>query len=237
LSRARRALAIDRSDEHVDIPSVSVCCHARFATKAFLSRLMFTGIVEETGEVISLRRAKDTAQLVVFAPSIGPKTAIGESVAVNGCCLTIARRDGADLLFDLLGETLDRTNLGDLKPSSLVNIERALPANGRLGGHFVQGHVDCTCRVLAFEKTGADYRLAVELPAEFARYVAFKGSIAINGISLTVAEVSGGSLAACIIPHTLTVTNLRGLKAGDRANVEFDLLAKYVERMMEKRES
>src|SRR5437867_3513044 len=140
---------------------------------------MFTGIVEETGEVLSFKRNGESGRLVVFAPGIGPKVEVGESIAVNGCCLTAARREGGELTFDLLGETLASTNLGNLKEGTIVNIERALAANGRVGGHFVQGHIDCASRVRYFEKRGADHRLEVELPAEFARYAVLKGSIAI----------------------------------------------------------
>ena len=136
------------------------------------------------------------------------------------------------LTFDLLAETLARTNLGELAPGTPVNLERALAAQARLGGHFVQGHIDTASRVLAFEKVKADHRLEIALPKDFARYVVFKGSIAIDGISLTVAEVLDESFAVWIIPHTLAVTNLRARKAGESVNLEFDLLAKYVERIV-----
>jgi riboflavin synthase len=140
-------------------------------------------------------------------------------------------RDGL-LTFDLLAETVARTNLHALRPGSAVNLERALAADGRLGGHFVQGHIDCTVPVLSFEQRGSDYRLEVEMPNEFAHYVAFKGSIALNGISLTVADLSPRSFTAWIIPHTRQHTNLQSLAAGDLLNVEFDLIAKYVERIV-----
>jgi riboflavin synthase len=192
---------------------------------------MFTGIVEETGEVLSFKRGSEGAQLLVSAAGIGPKTEIGESVAVNGCCLTVARRDCDALTFDLLGETLARTNLGELKSGARVNLERALSASGRLGGHFVQGHIDCAAHVRAFEKRGADHRLEVELAAEFARYAVLKGSIAINGASLTIAELREASFVVWLIPHTFSATNLCEVKAGYAVNLEFDLLAKYVERL------
>jgi riboflavin synthase len=193
---------------------------------------MFTGLVEETGELLSLERSAAGARLTVRAPLVTQDVHIGDSVAVNGCCLTVTMHEGETLAFDLLGETLTRTNLGALTPGAPVNLERALAAHARLGGHFVQGHVDTTSRVLSFEQVKADYRLEIALPAEFARYVAFKGSIAIDGISLTVAEVHDSSFVVWIIPHTLTVTNLRAKKAGDWVNLEFDLLAKYVERIV-----
>ena len=141
---------------------------------------------------------------------------------------------GGALCFDLLNETLKRTNLKDVRPGDSVNLERALAANGRLGGHFVQGHIDCASPVVSFEQKGADYRLEIALPSEFAHYVTLKGSIAVNGISLTIAELKQDSFVIWIIPHTLEVTNLRAIKSGDLVNLEFDMLAKYVERILGK---
>jgi riboflavin synthase len=196
---------------------------------------MFTGLIEEVGTVTSTRERKRSKQLQIVAPRIAKEIRTGESVALNGCCLTLSARRGDQLTFDLLEETLARTNLKMLKRNSSVNLERALRGDGRLGGHFVQGHVDCTSRVISFEQIGGDYRLAVGLPAEFARYVACKGSIAINGISLTIAEVSAQSFAVWIIPHTKRHTNLSRAEAGILVNLEFDILAKYVERMISAR--
>jgi riboflavin synthase len=193
---------------------------------------MFTGLVEETGELIALDHLPAGARLTIRASLITEDVRLGDSVAVNGCCLTVTARDGETLFFDLLRETLDRTNLGHLAPGAAVNLERALAAHARLGGHFVQGHIDTTSTVLAWEKVNSDHRMEVALPGEFARYVAFKGSIAIDGISLTVAEVREASFVVWIIPHTLAATNLRGKNAGEVVNLEFDLLAKYVERIL-----
>ena len=193
---------------------------------------MFTGLVEETGELLALERSAAGARLTLRAPLIARDVRLGDSVAVNGCCLTVAEHEGETLAFDLLAETLARTNLGVLAPGAPVNLERALAAHARLGGHFVQGHIDTASQVLAFEQVKADRRLEIVLPKEFARYVAFKGSIAIDGISLTVAEVSDASFVVWIIPHTLAVTNLRAKKAGEMVNLEFDLLAKYTERLL-----
>ncbi|MDR3400869.1 MAG: riboflavin synthase [Chthoniobacter sp.] len=193
---------------------------------------MFTGLVEETGELLSLARSAAGARLTLRAPLVTQGIALGDSVAVNGCCLTVTAYEGETLAFDLLEETLARTNLGALAPGAPVNLERALVAHARLGGHFVQGHVDTTSEVLSFEQVKADYRLEIALPREFARYVAFKGSITIDGISLTVAEVRDASFVVWIIPHTLAVTNLHTKKAGEWVNLEFDLLAKYVERIL-----
>ncbi len=196
---------------------------------------MFTGLIEEVGSVLSIRARAPGAQLEIVAPLVAENIHIGDSVAVNGCCLTLSARRADQLTFDLLGETLARTNLQMLKRDSSVNLERALRTDGRLGGHFVQGHVDCTSRVISFRQTGGDHRLEVGLPAEFARYVACKGSIAINGISLTVAEISPMSFAVWIIPHTKRNTNLHRAEAGTLVNLEFDILAKYVERMISAR--
>jgi riboflavin synthase len=193
---------------------------------------MFTGLVEEIGSVLWIRAADSNTQLEIAAPNIAKEIRIGDSVAVNGCCLTVAGHDGDHLTFDLLEETLDRTNLKTLRRESPVNLERALTADSRIGGHFVQGHIDCTARIVSFAQTGDDHRLEVELPSQFARYVACKGSVAINGISLTVAEVCPESFAVLIIPHTKRQTNLASAKPSDLVNVEFDILAKYVEKML-----
>ena len=194
---------------------------------------MFTGLVEETAPVISLEPVAAGARLTIQAALVTEGTKAGDSIAVNGCCLTITTMEGDHLSFDLLAETLDKTNLGTLKHGSLVNLERAVAAHTRMGGHFVQGHVDCTTRVLALEPHGQDHRLEFELPHEFARYVAYKGSIAINGISLTAAEVRDSSVVIWLIPHTMEATNLHALTSGDRVNVEFDMLAKYLERLVD----
>lgn len=196
---------------------------------------MFTGLIEETGRVVEVSSDGAPKRLHVAAARLAGKTELGESVAVNGCCLTVARRQDGELTFDLLEETLRRTNLKTLRPGGLVNLERALAADGRLGGHFVQGHVDCTARILAVEENGADLRIEMELPPEFAHYVAAKGSVAVDGISLTVAEVSHESFAVWIIPHTRMQTNLAALRRDDLVNLEFDLIAKYLERMVDSR--
>ncbi len=193
---------------------------------------MFTGLIEEIGSVLWIRATDRGTQLQIAAPGISEDIRKGDSVAVNGCCLTVKTHRNEQLTFDLLEETLDRTNLRTLKRDSLVNLERSLTPNDRLGGHFVQGHIDCSARVLAFEENGADHRLEVELPTDFAHYIVYKGSVALNGISLTVAEVHPASFAVWVIPHTRRHTNLETIAPGDLLNVEFDLLAKYVERMV-----
>src|SRR6266404_2652126 len=149
---------------------------------------MFTGLIEEVGSVIALSAGDDHRELKVAAPHLAKNMRRGDSVSVNGCCLTLSSHRGSALGFDLLAETMTRTNLKHLQRGDLVNLERALAANERFGGHFVQGHIDCVSPILAFEKSGADFRLEIELPDEFAHYVASKASIAVNGISLTVAN-------------------------------------------------
>jgi len=195
---------------------------------------MFTGLIEEVGSVLAMETTNRGTRLQIAAPNVAETTRAGDSIAVNGCCLTVAEHSGANLTFDLLEESLERTNLKSLRRDSRVNLERALPADGRLGGHFVQGHIDCAARILASEMKDADQRMEIDLPAEFTHYVAFKGSIAVNGISLTVAEVSQKSFAVWIIPHTRMQTNLGVARPDDLVNLEFDLIAKYLERMLDR---
>jgi len=183
--------------------------------------------------VLWIRATDGSTKLQLAAPQIAGSIHTGDSISVNGCCLTVAARRREHITFDLVQETVARTNLGALKRDSPVNLERALAAADRLAGHFVQGHIDCTSRIVAFKKKGGgDHRLEIELPAECAHYVVRKGSIAINGISLTVAEVLAKSFVVWIIPYTKRHTNLDRAQAGDLLNIEFDILAKYVERML-----
>jgi riboflavin synthase len=193
---------------------------------------MFTGLVEEVGTVAAVRVRDHGSELQIAAPQIAKHVSRGESIAVNGCCLTLTSFRNDRLSFDVLEETIARTNLKASRQNAPVNLERALRADGRLGGHFVQGHVDCVTPILAFDSKGADFRLELELPETFKHYVVSKGSIAANGISLTVAEVLPKSFAVWIIPHTKVHTNLDRATKGDLVNLEFDVLAKYVERMV-----
>jgi riboflavin synthase len=190
---------------------------------------MFTGLVEATGEIVSRTPREEGARLTVRVP-FAAEVHEGDSIAVNGCCLTATAITTDTLSFDLLHETLKRTNLGEAAVT--VNLERALAANARLGGHFVQGHIDGTAEVIDFSAHGADWRLEIALAPNARGYVVEKGSIAIDGISLTVAEVGERSFTCWIIPHTRAVTNLQALRAGARVNLEYDLLAKYVERII-----
>ncbi|HMF80308.1 MAG TPA: riboflavin synthase [Candidatus Acidoferrum sp.] len=193
---------------------------------------MFTGLIEEVGTVVAMRASDGGARLQIAAPRTAKQARTGESIAVNGCCLTLTSRRGDRLTFDLLEETIARTNLNRLRQNGQVNLEAAVRADGRLGGHFIQGHIDCVSPIVAFGKSGEDFRLEIELPREFAQYVASKGSIAINGISLTVSEVLPKSFDVWIIPYTKRHTNLDRARAGDLVNLEFDIIAKYVERMV-----
>jgi len=193
---------------------------------------MFTGLIDEVGKLVAVRASDRGTELQIAAPRIARKTRRGDSIAANGCCLTVASRRGDRLTFDLLDETVSRTNLKGLRRKDPVNLECALPAKGRLGGHFVQGHIDCVSPIVAFDKKNEDFRLEVELPSEFAHYVARKGSIALNGISLTVSDVFPKSFVVWIIPYTKCRTNLDRARAGNLVNIEFDILAKYVERKL-----
>jgi riboflavin synthase len=192
---------------------------------------MFTGLVESIGRVHSLDRRGDAARLTLETP-LAAGLSLGESLAVNGCCLTVTSTDGDSACFDLLGETLARTNLGGLAQGARVNLERALRADGRFGGHFVQGHIDTTTEVLSAETKGADLNLIIALPKAGAHYLIEKGSIAVNGVSLTVASLSEDRFGLWIIPHTLQETNLGDLRAGSPVNLEYDMLAKYAERQL-----
>ena len=195
---------------------------------------MFTGLVETTGRVVALEARGEGARMMLDAGSLTPELSLGDSLAVNGCCLTVAALDSAEgtAAFDLLGQTLRVTSLGDLRPGRQVNLERALSMQSRFGGHFVQGHIDATVRLLDLSPHGQDHRLEVELPAEFRGLVIPKGSICLDGISLTAAEVGETSVTCWIIPHTLAVTHLHERVPGDRLNVEFDLLGKYVRELL-----
>ena len=156
----------------------------------------------------------------------------GDSIAVNGCCLTVAEFDATSFRFDVLEETRRLTNFSSLQPGAHVNLERSLRFGGKVGGHFVTGHVDALGQVDVFEQRGKDYYLRIRFPRDYGRFVVHKGSIAIDGISLTIAEVTDTTLAVWIIPHTLLVTNLREKRAGDGVNLEFDLLGKHVEKLL-----
>lgn len=193
---------------------------------------MFTGLIEEAGEVRGLAPHGAGWRLRVAAGGMLAMVALGDSIAVNGCCLTVAEIGPGEMIFDLLAETLRVTNLGDLRPGAAVNLESSLRAGGKLGGHFVTGHIDGTGEIVALEPRGADHHLRVRAPAGSGRLLVPKGSVAIDGISLTVGDVAGDTFSVWLIPHTWSVTNLAGRQVGDRVNLEFDLLGKYVDRLL-----
>jgi riboflavin synthase len=199
---------------------------------------MFTGIVEETGVVERVRPTGNAIQLTVRPRLCAQGLKVGDSLAVNGCCLTVVQVAGRvprkQVRFDLLQETWQRTNLQFVQPGSLVNLERSLRADSRLGGHFVTGHIDGVGRIRRWERSGTDWVLDLDAPPEVLRYVVFKGSIAVDGISLTVAETLPRGFRIWIIPHTWEVTALRERNVGDAVNLEADLVGKYVEQMLGK---
>ena len=197
---------------------------------------MFTGIVEEAGVIEKITPTKKSIELTVRARVCGRGVKVGDSVAVNGCCLTtvkVSARGKFKLIqFDLLQESWQRTNFQFGRPGSLVNLERSLRANGELGGHFVTGHVDGLGKIIKWERAGKDHVLDITAPPDVMQYLVFKGSVAVDGISLTVAAVHQKSFRIWIIPHTFDVTVLRERKVGDAVNLEADLLGKYVERFL-----
>ena len=193
---------------------------------------MFTGLVEGTATVIALEPRSGGARLRVLMPASIDGVQLGDSIAVNGCCLTAAAMTGPDISFDLLEQTLSVTNLGALTTGSVVNVERALMAGARLGGHYVQGHVDGTVELLTWRADGADWRLEIALPESARGLVIPKGSVCIDGISLTAAEVLPDRIVCWIIPHTREVTALSARRAGDLLNIEWDMMAKHVRELV-----
>ena len=195
---------------------------------------MFTGLVESTGMVTACSSTPSGGRTLTVRSKIYLDTKPGDSVAHNGCCLTVANIQADTATFDLLGETLRATNLGDLKSGDAVNLERSLLPTTRFGGHFVTGHVDTTGTIQKIEARGADVLLRIEAPSEFLRFVIPKGCLTVDGMSLTVSEVGSTYFDIWIIPHTLAVTNLSQRKPGQRVNLESDLLAKYTAKLLGK---
>jgi riboflavin synthase len=195
---------------------------------------VFTGIVEAVGRVATVEAHGAATRLVIDAGALCQGVRVGDSVAVNGGCLTVTAVEEGRLAFDAMPETLERTALGDLGAGSPVNLERALLAGGRLDGHIVQGHVDGVGRVREWLRQGEDVRLFVDCPPEFAEWLVEKGSVAIDGVSLTVVGVVDAGFDVALIPHTLAATTLGALAPGDRVNLEADVLGKYVKRYLER---
>lgn len=192
---------------------------------------MFTGLVECTGRVLELTPIEQGARYTLEIP-FADELALGDSVAVNGCCLTVDRIVGKRVEFDLLTQTLRVTSLGQLKPGSICNLERAMGGSGRFGGHFVMGHVDTTGEVVSITPVGQDHCVRVRIPSEYTRYTIDKGSIAIDGISLTIANIIDGNiLEFWITPHTWQRTNMHAYAPGTIVDIEVDMIAKYVEKM------
>lgn len=195
---------------------------------------MFTGIIETTGTVRSIEARGDLTRLGIEAASIASEVAIGDSVAVNGTCLTVTGTQGSVVHFDAIVETLEKTALGDLVADSLVNLERALVAGGRLDGHIVQGHVDGVGCVRGLERAGNDVRLAIDCPEEIRQFLLEKGSVAIDGVSLTVVDIDEAGFDVALIPLTLEHTTLGERSVGERVNLEADVLGKYVKSYLDR---
>jgi riboflavin synthase len=193
---------------------------------------VFTGIVRELGRVASVQGGETGLRIEVAAPILASDTGVGDSVSLNGCCLTAEEVDGERVVFHAVPETLRRTTLGKLQPGAEVNVEPALRAGEPLGGHYVQGHVDAVSRIQSVEAEGDGLRVVVEAPAEVLRYCVEKGSITVEGVSLTISELFEDAFAVALVPHTLDATTLSELSPGREVNLEADVLAKYVERLV-----
>ena len=193
---------------------------------------MFTGIVEELGKIKSFERFSNGAELTVECKDILSDIKIGDSICVNGVCQTVTEFNSTSFSVMLSDETLNVTNFYNAKQGDYVNLERALALNARLGGHIVSGHIDCTGRLISLKKLSNFYNLEFEMLQENSKYVVYKGSITINGISLTIAEVNENRFTVAIIPHTYENTVLKYLKSGDSVNIETDIIAKYVEKLL-----
>ncbi len=193
---------------------------------------MFTGLIREVGTIVSIEGGADGVRVAIDAPETAHGTAIGDSISIDGVCLTVVACDGGRLAFDAVPETLDRTALATLEPGSRVNLEPALRAGEPLGGHYVQGHVDGVAAVRSVEPEGEGRRLWFDPAPDLLRYLVEKGSVAVQGASLTVAGLDAAGFAVALIPHTLEATTFAALEPGDRVNIEVDVLAKYVEKLL-----
>jgi riboflavin synthase len=194
---------------------------------------MFTGIIEELGTIQTLTNARDGARIVVNAPSILSDAKIGDSIAVNGVCLTVVQMTAASFVADVSAETLRRTSLKQMRVGSKINLERPMTPNARFGGHIVQGHVDAMGEFASAKQEGDGWNVRVKFPPELGKYIVEKGSITVDGISLTVAALGEDWFEIAVIPHTWKMTNLATLKRGEAVNLEVDIIAKYVERMLQ----
>lgn len=189
---------------------------------------MFTGLVENTGQIDSFDTSGEVRRLRLGGVDFADEIALGDSIAVNGCCLTVVEATEDGLGFDLLAESVVRTSFADLKPGDLVNLERSLKADGRFGGHVVSGHIDACLTAEVFEPQGNDHYLRIGYPRDYAPYLVEKGSVSVDGVSLTVADLDETAFGIWLIPHTMQVTRFHRMSAGDRVNIEFDMLAKII---------
>lgn len=196
---------------------------------------MFTGLVETCGRLEAVTPIAEGARFAVCVP-FAVEVSLGDSIAVNGCCLTVNGMDGDTVFFDILTQTMRITMLSTLNPGDRVNLERAMGGAGRFGGHFVMGHIDACGEIVSIEPIGQDHRLTVRIPEKYARYCIDKGSIAIDGISLTIAHIEGNLLEFWLIPHTFSETNLCDARPGKLVDIEVDMMAKYIEKLLAARE-
>jgi len=196
---------------------------------------MFTGLIREIGRLDSIEKRRSACRLVIESKDIFKDVEIGDSVSVNGVCLTLVDKKKRMLYFDVMEETFRRSTLEHIKADDLLNLETALRAESKLGGHFVQGHVDCVSKIKKIDIKGGEHALKVALPQEFRHLVVVKGSIAIDGVSLTIGEIDNDSFTVYIIPHTLKATTLSAKRSGDLVNLEFDVIGKYIARLSEYR--
>jgi riboflavin synthase len=194
---------------------------------------MFTGLVEEMGTLINKIPTGDGYRLVVAGKVVMEDLEIGSSIAINGCCLTVVEKDSSGFSLDTIEETLKKTNLGKLEIGDKVNLERPLKADARLGGHFVLGHIDTTGEILSINELSNSHFVRIKFPEAFTKYLIYVGSVAIDGVSMTIAELQGNVFGVGVIPHTWQVTVFSKKKVGDTVNLEFDVLGKYVERIMQ----
>jgi len=193
---------------------------------------MFTGLIEEIGIIRSTIKSNGGLKIKVKANKVMTDIKIDDSIAINGCCQTVIKHDRNSFEVIAIEETLRKTNLGELKSDSKVNLERAIQSGNRLGGHIVQGHIDCVGEIIAIKSEGSSKLYSLRFPEEYKKYVINVGSICINGISLTVANLESNSLSVAIIPHTLETTTISNLKVGSKVNLEFDMIGKYIFNMV-----
>jgi riboflavin synthase len=196
---------------------------------------VFTGIVEELGEVVGIDVTGGSARIRIRGPMVTAAAARGDSIAINGVCLTVTGTQGGDFSADIMGETLARSGLGGLHAGAVVNLERPMRPDGRLGGHIVQGHVDGTGTIIAREHAAAGNTVRISMPADLARYLVLKGSVAVDGVSLTISGLGDDWFEVSLIPETLARTTLGRKQPGEVVNIEVDVIAKYVERLLEGR--